>query len=216
LKFFPEVKGMNDYIMHWWERDEFSEQRGDFQTGASWDQPGSDLLQDHASLTAMQSAPLGEPPTDFDVRCVFDSRIVNGYDFNFAANISGSYPGYGWSANFKVPTGYRAIPRKWSVQFDLPPTGIAANSTATIQQNGAALPNNTVIIGMGTDEPIETFFLCEENTSFGIAGINSNASVTFTGNVNVYGNLIPVTSVALPLAVSNQRQIGSGQVGVNS
>jgi len=205
-----------DYVAFWWQRGEFAEQRGDWQVGAVWDQPGADLLQDDASITAMQKAPLGEPKSDFDVRCVYDSRIVNGYDFNFSAILTQSSGG-SWSASFNVPNGYRAIPRKWDVQFDLPPPGAAGNSTVTIQQQGAGLPNNgPIIIGMGTDDPIETFFLCEENTTFGIAGANTNTANALTVNVNVYGNLIPVTDVALPLSVSNQRQIGSGQIGINS
>ena len=205
----------SDYVMFWWMRGEFAEQRGDFQASADLDQPGADLLQDDFSVAAMQRAPLGEPKSDFDVRCVYDSRIVNGYDFNYSSAISGS-SSVGWSATFTVPNGYRAIPRKWDVTFDSPPNGPAANSTAQIVQGGAALPNNNIIVGMGTNNPIETFFLCEENTTFGISGFNSNALTGYTGAVNVYGNLIPTTDVALPLAVSNQRQIGTGQVGINS
>lgn len=208
---------VNDYVQFWWMREEFADQQQDWQTGASWDQPGADLLQDAASISGMLSAPLGEPPTDFDVRCVYDSRIINSYDFNFTATISGSSTA-GWSAQFIVPVGYRAVPRKWAVQFDQLLTGPSGNSIATIQQNGGDLPNNTVCIGMGTDEPIETFFLCEEQTTFGIAGFNSNPPSNggvFTGSVNVYGNLIPVSSLALPLAASNQI-LGVAQTGVGS
>jgi hypothetical protein len=204
----------NDYVMFWWMRGEFAEQREEWQAGADLDQPGSDLLQDSTAVTAMQQAPLGEPPVDFDVRCVYDSRIVNGYDFNFSSPISASST-TGWSATFTVPVGYRAVPRKWSVQFDQVITGAASGSTATIQQNGAGLANNgPIIIGMGTDGPIETFFLCEENTTFGIAGQNTNAVISYTGAVNVYGNLIPVSQVALPMAAANEHQTAP-MIGVN-
>ena len=101
----------SDYVIFWWQRGEFAEQIGDWQAGACWDQPGADLLQDDTSVTAMQQAPLGEPKSDFDVRCVYDSRIVNGYDFNFSAAIGGSSVGGGWSAVFVVPNGYRAFNR---------------------------------------------------------------------------------------------------------
>lgn len=203
------------YVMFWWQRGEFDEQRQDWQAEASFEQPGSDLLQDASSTQAMLEAPLGEPKSDFDVRCVYDSRVVNGYDFNYSAAMN-QPSGASWTATFVVPNGYRAVPRKWSVNFDSPPVGPSKNSTATIQQGGAALPNNgPIIIGMGTDDPIETFFLCEENTTFGITGANSNAVTGLAVIVNVYGNLIPVTDVALPLAVSNQRQVGTGQVGIS-
>jgi hypothetical protein len=206
----------HDYVMFWWMRGEFAEQREEWQAQPSLDQPGADLLQDAASVASMQQAPLGEPKSDFDVRCVYDSRIVNGYDFNYSAAIHGS-SSVGWSATFNVPNGYRIIPRKWNVIFDIVIPGAAANSIASLQQQDSAVPNNqNIIIGMGTgDNPIESFFLCEENTTFGISGFNSNASTGYTGAVTVYGNLIPVTDAALPLSVSNQRQIGTGQIGVN-
>lgn len=195
------------YVMFWWQRGEFDEQRQDWQAEASFEQPGSDLLQDASSTQAMLEAPLGEPKSDFDVRCVYDSRVVNGYDFNYSAAITGS-SSVGWEATFNVPNGYRIVPREWIVQFDTVFSGQAKNSTATIQQGGAALPNNgPIIIGMGTNDPIKTFFLCEENTTFGIAGFNFNANTGYTGAVTVYGNLIPVTDVALPLAVSNQQKM---------
>lgn len=208
------VKIPKDAVMFWWMRGEFAEEREEWQSHADFDQPGSDLLTDDASVAAMEVTPLGEPSTDFDVRCVYDSRIVNGYDFNFSAAIlTGSSSE--WSAEFNVPNGYRIVPRKWSVQFDQVVTGPAAQSTATIMQNGAALPNNqNIIIGMGTDNPIETFFLCEENTTFGISGVNNNAPTAITVNVNVYGNLVPVSNVALPLSVSNQ-QMRAPSVGTN-
>lgn len=199
----------NDYVLCWWARDEFAEQRGDFQTNASFDQAGSDLLQDDSSVAAMQQAPLGEPPMAFDVRSVYDSRPVNGYDFNysgfFASQNLNNNP---WTLEFNVPTGYRAVPRKWDVFFDTPPGGPSYASTVTLLQNGAAVPNNgPIIIGMGTgDEPIDSFFLCEENTSFGITG-NVTAAPNTTQDsvisVNVYGNLIPVSQVALPFSIAN-------------
>ncbi len=197
-----------DVVCHWWMRQEFSEQRGDWQTGASLDIPGADLLQDDSSVAAMQQAPLTEPPSDFNVRSVFDARPVNGYDFNYSAAFTET-GGELWQAQFNVPTGYRAIPREWTVFYDSPPPGPASNSTVTILQNGAAVPNNqNIIIGMGTGpDPIKTFFICEENTTFGIQGFveqTSNITQTSTMSVNVYGNLIAVTDVALPFAVANQ------------
>jgi hypothetical protein len=196
-----------DVVCFWWQREEFSEQRGDWQTGASLDIPGADLLKDDYAVASMLQAPLGEPPTDFLVRSVYDVRPVNGYDFNYSAGFD-EVDAFVWSAQFNVPNGYRAIPRKWTVYFDNPPLGPASISTATLLQNGAAVPNNdNIIIGMGTgSDPIESFFICEENTTFGIQGLvdASNSSHSSTMSVNVYGNLIPVTEVSLPFSIANQ------------
>lgn len=202
----------SDIVEFWWMRDEFAYQREDWQTGASWDQPGADLLGDDAAVTDMLQAGLGEPQTNFTVTAIFDSRIVNGYDFNFTAAISGNQT-TPWNATFTVPVGYRAVPRFWDVHFDqvTPIVAGAAASTASILQGGAALPNNAVSIGLGTTNPIKTFFICEESTTFGITGIQGMLNLTgvgsITGVVNVSGNLIPVTQTALPLATSNEDQL---------
>jgi len=195
-----------DSVLFWWMRDEFAEQREEWQAPADKEIPGSDLLKDDSSVDAMRAAPLGEPPTDFDVRAVFDSRFINSYDFNLSLAVSIA-SNVTWVATFNVPTGYRAIPRKWSVQFDSPPLGPAAANNVTLQQNGADVPNNgPIIIGAGTDDPIDSFYLCEENTTFGITGINQ---VNTEVNVNVYGNLLAVSDVALPLSISNQKKAGA-------
>jgi|ERR1700677_1281289 len=200
-----------DVVCYWWMRGEFAEQRGDWQTGASLDVPGADLLQDDSSVAQMQVTPLGEPPSDFDVRCVYDSRPVNGYDFNFSAfQASSNISNVPWNFTFTVPNGYRAVPRKWDVFYDTPPSGIPSyQSTVTLIQNQAAVPyNGPIIVGMGTgDAPIDSFFVCEENTTFGISGSVTdvpNSTHATAISVNVYGNLIPVTEVAPPFAVTNQ------------
>ena len=36
----------SDVVCFWWQREEFAEQRGDWQTGASLDIPGADLLHE--------------------------------------------------------------------------------------------------------------------------------------------------------------------------
>ena len=198
------------YVIWWWQRDEFADQIGDYQAESVYEYPGMDLAGQAAATAEMFAAPLGEPPTEFDVRCIFDSRIVNGYDFNMSAAFS-QPSGAGWSVTFNVPNGYRIVPREWTVQYDSAITGPSVDSTVSLMQNAAAVPyNQNIIIGMGTDNPIKSFFLCEENTTFGITGANANAATTVTGSVTVYGNLIPVSDVALPLSVSNQQRLAKG------
>jgi hypothetical protein len=204
----------SDVICSWWMRGEFAEQRGDWQTNASLDIPGADLLGQEASTQAMQATPLTPPNVDYEVRSVYDSRPINAYDFNFsAATEFTSPPDPGtiatWEATFTVPTGYRAVPRDWDVFFDTPPNVIASKSTVTLQQQGAAVPNNgPMIIGMGTGPtPIKSFFICEENTTFGIQGsinVGVNSTQSSTISINVHGNLIPVTDCALPFTIADQ------------
>lgn len=206
---------LTDVVCGWWMRGEFAEQRGDWQTEASVDVPGADLLQDDASLTAMQQAPLLIPDVDFEVRSVYDSRPINAYDFNFSG--TSAFAGEGepnvqeWSVEFQVPKGYRAVPREWDVFFDSPPTVLAKNSRVSLEQQGAAVPNNSgIIVGMGTgSRPIKSFFVCEENTTFGISGVvtlPNNSTQASTISVNCYGNLIPVNDCALPFTIADQLQ----------
>lgn len=189
----------------WWERDEYSESRDDFQAPPDFnDTGGADVAGVDFAVTSLYQTPLGEPPTEFDVRCVYDSRPVNGYDFNLSSAIVLSGSATSWAVTFNVPNGYRMVPREWQVIYDNPPAIVAANSTVSLQQNGAGVPNNQgIIIGSGTTLPIKSFYVCEENTTFGITGFVSTGNVT--GAVNVYGNLIAVSEVALPFAVANRK-----------
>ena len=206
----------SDVICCFWMRDEFAEQRGDWQTNASLDLPGADLLQDDASVSAMQSAPLTTPSVDFEVRSVYDSRPINAYDFNFSGASEFNAPSFPgtvatWQITFTVPTGYRAVPREWDVFFDDPPDIKASDNVVSLQQNGANIPNNgPIIVGSGTGaRPIKSFFVCEENTTFGIQGavtLGINSTQSSTISVNVHGNLIPVSDCALPFTIADQLQ----------
>lgn len=208
----------------WWTRGEWADAQQDIQYPVDMRDSGiSDLATDAASLSTMLSTPLGEPPGDFSVRSTYASRPINGYDFNLSATIPLQDLSNPWVITFSVPNGYRAVPLKWDVYYDTPPMNIASvsQSTVSITQNNAGLPYNgsqdaaeavagepsAIIIGLGTDDPIETFFVCEENTTFGITGsviANQNTTNSSAINVNCYGNLIPVTEVALPFAIANE------------
>jgi hypothetical protein len=204
-------------VINWWDVGEWADARGDYQGPPDlMDPSGSDVAGDSASTLGMIASPLGEPPVEFDVRSVFDSRPVNGYDFIYSATSSflpGSPSTQGiWSVNFIVPNGYRAVPLEWDISFDQPMSGLAAaNSQCSLNQNGSAVPNNqAIIIGYGTgDLPLKTFFVCEENSTFGAQGFNLNngiqAANTVTVNVKVKGNLIAVSDVALPFSIANKR-----------
>lgn len=193
--------------MKWRGNHEYAQEIGDAQAPPDMSDVGaSDMALVQRSVDEMQRTPLGEPRVGFDVRAVYDSRPVNGYDFNLSAstdNVTTS----AWVIAFNVPNGYRMVPREWQVIYDSPPPGPSTNSIVTLQQNGANLPNNgPIIIGGGTGLPIKSFFICEENTTFGITGRNTNLiSGTNKVIINVYGNLLAVTDVALPFEVTNRK-----------
>src|SRR5271154_6175872 len=130
-----------NYVLWWWQRGEHEEQRGDFQASSCFEVPGADLLQDSASEVAVLATPLGEPPTDFSVRSVYDSRPINGYDFNFSANTIQPLGGGVVTFNFNVPQGYRAVPRKWEILLTQPTTLSSADeNTISFTTNGASVP----------------------------------------------------------------------------
>ena len=196
--------------MRYFGNQEWSEARGDFQYPPDMADTGpSDMAAAAQSQSDMERTPLGEPRVAFDVRCVYDSRPVNGYDFNISVVVTPVTTGTSgsWQTTFNVPNGYRIVPREWDIQYDSVANvgGKASQSIVTLQQNGANLPNNgPIIIGFGTAHPIKSFFICEENTTFGISGsfrTTSSSDVI----VNVYGNLLAVTDVALPFEVTNRK-----------
>ena len=191
--------------------EEWAQAIGDHQWPPDMRDVGpSDMGAVQQSIDDLERTPLGEPRVAFDVRCVYDSRPVNGYDFNLSATATQTSTSSIFLVIFNVPNGYRMVPREWEITFDNPQVGAAANSTVSIQQNNANLPNNgPIIIGMGTSEPIKTFFVCEENTTFGLIGSTNNPLLqTINVNINVYGNLLPVTDVALPFEVTNRKYGG--------
>jgi hypothetical protein len=161
-----------------------------------------------SAADALARTPYGEPPLGFDVRCVYDSRLPNAFDFNFSGSASGT-TATALSVTFTAPAGYRAVPREWSISFEGSVGGSAANSTVDVTYQGAAFPyNNGIIVGTGTSVPIKTFFVVDEQQTFGINANNRNAVSSYTVIVVCYGNLIPVTGVALPYTVTNASRQG--------
>lgn len=165
----------------------------------------ADLQSVQNSIDAMQAAPLGDPNENYDARAVFDSRPLNAFDGIFSAQVAATNAAP-WIVNFPVPLGYRAAVREWQVSYDAPGAGALGNSTVTMLLAGSALPyNGPLVIGPGTTDPIETFFLVEEGSSFGMTGANTNiGSGGTTVYVNVRANLIPVQLSQLPYAVENR------------
>ena len=163
----------------------------------------ADLQTLSASIDAMLSAPLGESGTQYDARSVFDSRPLNAYDGIFSGNATAT-PDSPWEILFEAPLGYRVVPRNWAVAYDAPGTGPNSNSTVTLLTAESAVPyNSDIVIGPGTED-LESFYLVEEGSAFGMTGQNANIATTTTVYVNVRVNLIPVTLDQLPYSVVNR------------
>jgi hypothetical protein len=194
--------------MRWWERGEWADAIGDIQASVDMrDTSAGDVIGQDSAIAQMQMTGLGEPPKDFTVRAVYDSRFPNSYDFNIAAlstQLTSTNPTY--SVSFQCPNGYRMVPRKWNIYISNPPSGPPQNSYGSLQQNGVNIPYNDAFY-IGVERQLETFFLVEETTTFGLTGFNANYANAITNPtviVEVYGNLIPTTHVALPFAVTNE------------
>ncbi len=177
----------------------------DFQADPVFTRGSPDLATVGDQITAMQQAPLGEPETVYDARSVFDSRPCNAFDGVFSAETTAT-SGVLWTITFQAPNGYRIVPREWQVSYDAPGAGSNGNSTVNLVLNESAVPYNSgIIIGPGTSDPLESFFLVEENATFGMTGTNSNIVGTTNVQVNVRCNLIPVTLEQLSYAVENRK-----------
>lgn len=143
---------------------------------------------------------LGEPPNFYDVRCVYDSRPVNGYDFNISTQLVAHQLTF---VDIVVPNGYRAVPREWTIDFVPIPVANVNDIIFFPQSNGADVPNNSRMIGSGG--VVKTFFVVEENAVFNARFQDPGGLITGTAYVQIYGNLLPVTGVALPFEVSNRK-----------
>jgi hypothetical protein len=200
-----------------WNDQEFVASR-EHQAGP--DQPGAtDVLAQRGKVAAMAATPPGEPPVDYDVRSVYDSRPVNSRDFNISGTVLGTVSGSGAIVfpvlNFNTPLGWRFVVLEWEVTFApslgaLGPSLFAATSVNLLQGGGVADPFNTGIIigpnGTGA-KGVETFMLVEEQTLFGIQIVNADTTLglglTSTAIVTIHGNALPVMDVQLPYSIAN-------------
>ena len=178
----------------------------DFQADPEFNFGPQDLRAVAQSIAAMQAAPLGEPGAQYDARSIFDSRPPNAFDGIFSGSVAVTNAAV-WQILFTAPLGYRAVPREWQVAYDAPGSGPLGNSTVTLLLQASAVPfNGPIVIGPGTSDAIESFYLVEEGATFGMQGENTNVPAGGTTvYVNVRANLIPVTLDQLPYAVENRK-----------
>jgi len=152
--------------------------------------------------TALARTSPGEPRTKFGVRCVYDSRPVSAYDANFSTATTTVEGGTNRVASFLVPSGYRFVAREVNIQFDTPPPVVLSTLQGFLTANGADVPNNSFFVGSGCT--VKCFFVVEENSPFGIRISDLNGDISGNTVVQIYGNLLPITGVALPFEVTNR------------
>jgi hypothetical protein len=206
-----------------WRDEEFLTQR-EHQAGPDTGS-ASDVAGQTAKTASMTATPPGEPPVDYDVRSVFDSRPVNARDFNVSANANGTVSGSGAIVfpviNFQTPLGWRFVVLGWEITFapsiaSLGPSLFQATTVNLLGGGSVADPFNTGIVigpnGTGA-EIIKSFMIVEEQTLFGIQIVNVDTTLSIgthaTAIVSIYGNALPVTDVQLPYSIANP--VGRGK-----
>lgn len=182
----------------------------------------SRLAADYASegrlAAALPNIPLGEPPTDVDVRSVYDARPIQGFDFNIPIlsteiNI-GPESGFTSTVMLRttVPHGYVAVVRRLHHSFRitgggvLPPITARNQVLATMTYQDAAVPFNANIpVGLESDDIVNCFYVCDEDTQFGVTFFISGTDNFTDGFIDavLYGNLIRKTGRPAPQEIGN-------------
>jgi hypothetical protein len=183
----------------------------------------SDLTALAGATAALAATPLADGPNNYSVRSTYDVRPVNAYDFNFSVLLFSVSNNVQWCVGWQVPLGYRAVIRRFEIQYDgdlggaygnswiqpcisIYPTNESIDTSPISSNSGNPTPvpyNSEIAIGSGGE--IETFFIAEEGSWFGLTGVNANLNLSGspTASVNCYGNLIPTGEMQLPFTIGN-------------
>lgn len=141
-----------------------------------------------------ERSPIGAPPIDYDVRSIFDSRPVNGFDFNIveSGDIGGGEPG-GVLVEMTVPEGYVAVLRSISMWFEPNPQSAPnrSNVLASLYLNGGPF-NYNVDLPVGVEiDTVPFFMIADEFNRIGWAVTLPDDPVDdVTCYVHFHGNLI--------------------------
>jgi hypothetical protein len=184
----------------------------------------SDMRNAGAQQKVVKGTPYGAPELDFNVRSVFDSRPVNGFDFKqtYTQDIDPYAPGAGstFQECMVVPAGYVAVLRE--IEF-LTPHFVAGgvivnnlgydlevwtmkNSAIIAPLSLAPSPSGAVQRGNFVKTPgtVKTFQVYDEYETIGVQFITYLLTVgTFEYNVSFSGSMILKTGVAANFAVAN-------------
>lgn len=170
---------------------------------------------------AARRAPPGEPPLDYNVRSVYDSRPINGTDFNIAVAFQGSTTDTFTDAlcEFIVPPGSICVllqTHTWVEANDGSggpgPAFARSQVLASLTLDGGNVPyNQNVPVGSEQDDLLKSFIIANEFQAMGvrlIASIGTPFPVNAIVYAHFYGNLLAKTGRPTPFEIANPA--GSG------
>lgn len=192
------------------QNKEFTNTIGNTQEPADLRDVPPDVASAEAARIAQSLAPIGSPNVEAGVRSVYDSRPINGGDFNVYS--STSTPQCGGTtyipAGFTVPQGYVAILKLTDAWME-PPKVLTNRSqvTVSLQVNGG-LVNQNVDIAMGNDtgdRPVSSFVIADEGqvVTARIIDVGNTWGAAGKANIRLYGNLLLKTGRPANLEVAN-------------
>lgn len=182
-----------------------------------------DMRNNAAQRQAAGAAPIGTPQLDFDVRSIYDSRPVQGRDFNqwfgFSTEGGGTIPGTFFNQALVVPTGYVAVVRRIMFRTTAAVWTGPYQNEMNVTKNGAVVMPETLplnpasqcfpleTIPISNGESIETFIIADEAESVGIVLYDSGGSPdvidTIQYFVGFYGQFLLKTGVPAAMQVAN-------------
>jgi len=166
----------------------------------------AEMGRENSLSEALKVAPDGDPYIEADVRAVYDSRPILGYDFNITVEQGSVGTAATWTLGFAVPLGYVAV--VLNVQHWTAPLLALDRQdlTATLKINGGTVPNNSPIyVGAESTELMNYFVVADESQVVAVTFDRAApATITFGSAFAMFhGNLIRKTGKAAPAEVGN-------------
>lgn len=179
----------------------------------------ADMLKNAGARAGAANAPLGVPQLDFDVRSVYDSRPVQGRDFNqwFQSGAHGN-TSTAFLQCMTVPVGWVFVVRRIMLRAaaTLVWTGasqylvaVTWNSSIVMpeQQPAPVAPTTTDYIPMDPGDSFELFLIADEGDTVGVQLFNgadgSQSIPDQTVKIGFYGNMLLKTGVPSQFQIAN-------------
>lgn len=162
-----------------------------------------EMSQDAKATAGMRAAPAGDPPADYDVRSVYDSRPVQGFDFNITAETGETSSPF--TVEWIVPEGFVAVVRALHHWFNPAPL-IASREDVllTLLRDGSDVRFNVEIpVGSESDELVKVFAIYDEFQTVGARLVNVGL-VNTAAFVHFYGNFLLKTDTTPAFQIANQ------------
>lgn len=164
----------------------------------------TDMRNAGAAEQAFNAAPIGEPPADFSVRSIYDSRPVQGFDFNQILS-TGATSVASSEVSFDVPPGLVAVVRKVHIWIE-PLIVLTSRSNVLFSlatQHARVQYNENIPVGDENLQPLEFFLIVDENQSVG-AFVTLNVPSAINVFMHFYGNFLVKTGRAAPFEIANK------------